>query len=352
MMKRLLTLLALPVAACSPSSPDPARFSALDTTPVATVASVAAVTPVAPASPGLLRISPEGGPILQVRERDTTNGFHQDLVLAWAKEGHPENRIEIDVITKPAQKGIGKPSEAGIRSEILSRYPGVPMKIVLKPKENGLGTFGLAVGVRSDGARCVFAWQWVDDIRDTGGKSGFSKMMARSTPASVRVAMCRRDMTLDTLATLVESLSLSSDVNLDQVIAASSMTRVAAGTTEVRGNGVVADMPASLETLVGAKQPVVAQADKPKPVRWAKRPANSEVAEQPKAPAHPAMTQPGLGAIETGPHYMAPVAASAIPAYARSTVYTSAPATTASTSLDPTLPPQAYRGPTAGPGSR
>jgi hypothetical protein len=164
--------------------------------------------------------------------------------------------------------------------------------------------------------------------------------------------MCRRDMTLDTLATLVESLSLSSDVNLDQVIAASSMTRVAAGTTEVRGNGVVADMPASLETLVGAKQPVVAQADKPKPVRRAKRPANSEVAEQPKAPAHPAMTQPGLGAIETGPHYMAPVAASAIPAYARSTVYTSAPATTASTSLDPTLPPQAYRGPTAGPGSR
>jgi hypothetical protein len=349
MMKRLLTLLALPVAACSPSTPDPARFSALDTTPVA---SVAAVAPVTAASPGLLRISPEGGPILQVRERDTTNGFHQDLVLAWAKEGHPENRIEIDVITKPAQKGIGKPSEAGIRSEILSRYPGVPMKIVLKPKENGLGTFGLAVGVRSDGARCVFAWQWVDDIRDTGGKSGFSKMMARSTPASVRVAMCRRDMTLDTLATLVESLSLSSDVNLDQVIAASSMTRVAAGTTEVRGNGVVADMPASLETLVGAKQPVVAQADKPKPVRRAKRPANSEVAVQPKAPAHPAVTQPSLGAIESGPRYMAPVAASAIPAYARSTVYTGAPATTASTSLDPTLPPQAYRGPMTGPGSR
>src|SRR5947209_12615980 len=308
MMKRLLPLLALPMAACSPSSPDPARFSALDTTPVSTVTAVA---PVPAGSPGLLRISPEAGSILQVRERDTGNGFHQDLVLAWAKEGHPENRIEIDVITRPGQKGIGKPSEAGIRSEILSRYPGVPMKIVLKPKENGLGTFGLAVGVRNDGARCVFAWQWVDDIRDSGGKSGFSKMMARSTPASVRVAMCRRDMTLDTLATLVESLSLSSDVNLDQVIAASSMTRVTAGATEVRGNAVVADMPASLESLVGAKQPVVAQADKPKRVRRAKRPANSEVAAQAKALPHPALTQPSLGVIDGGPRYMAPVAASA-----------------------------------------
>jgi hypothetical protein len=349
MMKRLLPLLALPMAACSSSSPDPARFSALDTTPVA---SVAAVAPVAAASPGLLRISPEAGPILQVRERDTGNGFHQDLVLAWAKEGHPENRIEIDVITKPNQKGIGKPSEAGIRSEILSRYPGVPMKIVLKPKENGLGTFGLAVGVRSDGARCVFAWQWVDDIRDTGGKSGFSKMMARSTPASVRVAMCRRDMTLDTLATLVESLSLSGDVNLDQVIAASSMTRVTAGSSEVRGNGVVADMPASLETLVGAKQPVVAQADKPKQLRRTRRPADNEVAVQAKPPAHPLVTQPSLGATDGAPRYMAPVAASAMPAYMRATAYSGAPATTASTSLDPTLPPQAYRGPTAGPGSR
>src|SRR5947209_14635155 len=255
MMKRLIPLLALPLAACSSSSSEPARYSAVDTTPVSTIAAAA---PVQTGAHGLLQISPEAGPILQVRERDTTNGFHQDLVLAYAKEGHPENRIEIDVITRPNQKGgAGKPTEAGIRSEILSRYPGVPMKIVLKPKENGLGTFGLAVGVRSDGARCVFAWQWVDDIRDSGGKSGFSKMMARSTPASVRVAMCRRDLTLDTLATLVESLSLSGEVNLDQVIAASSMTRVTAGGSEVRGNAVVADMPASLESLVGAKQPVV-----------------------------------------------------------------------------------------------
>ncbi|MEA2841046.1 MAG: hypothetical protein QOF41_2376 [Methylobacteriaceae bacterium] len=296
-------------------------------------------------------MSPEAGPILQVRERDSSNGFHQDMVLAWAKEGHAENRIEVDVITKPNEKGVGKPTQAGIRSEILSRFPGVPMKIVLQPKQNGLGTFGLAVGVRGDGARCIFAWQWVDDLRDANGsRSGFSKMMAKSAPASVRVAMCRRDVTLDALASQVESLSLSGDVDLDRVIAASSMTRVMPAGGSAGGNAMVADLPASLENLVGAKQPV--EVPKPKQARRIKRPSNSDVAAQPKAPVQTPIVQPTLGAIDNGPRYMAPVAASAVPAYARSAPYAGAPATTASTALDPTLPPQAYRGPTAGAGSR
>ena len=350
-MKRLLALFALPLAACSSSSsPEPTLFSSVDTTPVSTVAAVA---PVQTGARGLLQVSPETGPILQVRERDTTNGFHQDLVLAYAKEGHPENRIEIDVITKPSQKGAGKPTEAGIRSEILSRYPGIPMKIVLKPKQNGLGTFGLAIGVRGDGARCMFAWQWVDDIRDaSGGRSSFAKMMGRSIPASVRIAMCRRDMTLDALASAVESLSVASDIDLDKVIAANSMTRVTpAG--ETRGNAMVADLQPSLESLVGAKQPVVAESDKPKKLRRAKRPAATETAAQPKAPAQMPAAQPTFGVSDGGgPRYMAPVAA-AIPAYPGAPAgYTAAPATTASTALDPTLPPQAYRGPSTGPGSR
>jgi cellulose biosynthesis protein BcsN len=348
MMKRLLALFALPLAACSSSSsPEPTLFSSVDTTPVS---SVVAVAPVQTGAQGLLQISPEAGPILQVRERDTTNGFHQDLVLAYAKEGHPENRVEIDVITKPNQKGAGKPSEAGIRSEILSRYPGVPMKIVLKPKQNGLGTFGLAIGVRGDGARCMFAWQWVDDLRDArANRSGFAKMMARSAPASIRVAMCRRDMTLDALANAVESLSVSSEVDLDNVIAANSMTRVTPAGE--RGNAMVADLQPSLESLVGAKQPVIREGDKSKKVPRAKRPVSKDVGAQTAAP-QTSFVQPTSGAVDGGPRYMAPVAG-ALSAYPRvGAGYTAAPATTASTSLDPSLPPQAYRGPSAGPGSR
>jgi hypothetical protein len=349
MMKRLLALLAFPVAACSSSSSEPpTRLSAIDTSPVATIASVA---PVESGASGLLRMSAEAGPILQVRERDTGNGFHQDMVLGWAKEGHAENRVEIDVITKPNEKGVGKPTQAGIRSEILSRFPGVPMKIVLQPKQNGLGTFGLAVGVRGDGARCIFAWQWVDDLRDAAGsRSGFSKMMAKATPASVRVNMCRRDVTLDALAMQVEGLSVSDGFDLDRVIAASSMTRVTPAASGAGGNAMVADLPASLESLVGAKQPIAMP--KPKQARRIKRPSNRDLAAQPEAPVRTPIVQPTLGAIDGGPRYMAPVAASAMPAYARSAPYVGAPATTASTSLDPTLPPQAYRGPSAGPNSR
>ena len=345
-MKRLLPLLVIPLAACSQSSPEPTRFMALDTTPVSTVPAVA---PVQSGPQGLLQISPDAGPVLQVRERDTVNGFHQDLVLAWAKEGHPENRIEIDVITKPNQKGVGKPTEAGIRSEILSRFPGVPMKIVLKPKQNGLGTFGLAIGVRGDGARCVFAWQWVEDIRNpAGSKSGFGSLMGRSTPASVRAAICRRDTTLDALAAAIESMSPSSGVDFDQVIAANSMTRVTPAGETRTGNAMVADVSgASLESLVGAKQPV--GVPKPKQVRVAKRAPKKEESVEPKAPAQTPMMQPVIGAADSGPRYMAPVAA-AVPGYGRSP-YAAAPSTTTTatvtTSLDPTLPPQAYRGPSS-----
>ncbi|MBV8851316.1 MAG: cellulose biosynthesis protein BcsN [Methylobacteriaceae bacterium] len=344
-MKRLLPLLALPLAACSSaSSPAPTLFSAVDPTPVS---SVAAVAPIQAGASGLLQMSADAGPVLQVRERETANGFHQDLILAYAKEGHPENRIEVDVVTKPKEKGVGKPTEAGIRSEILSRYPGVPMKIVLKPKENGLGTFGLAIGVRGDGARCMFAWQWVDDLRDARAtRSGFAKMMGHSTPASVRVAMCRRDMTLDALAGLVESLSVANDVDLDKVIAANSMTR-GTSTGQTRSNGMVADLSPSLESLVGAKQPVAAEGEQPKKVRRAKRPAEKDVAAKRAAPEQTTVTQTTFGVADSGGlRYMAPVA-NAASVYPRAAGYTGAAATTASTALDPTLPPQAYRGPSS-----
>jgi hypothetical protein len=346
MMKRLLPFLALPVAACSSSSSEPTRYSALDTTPVSTIAAVSSVET---GAHGLLQISPEAGPILQVRERDTSNGFHQDMVLAWAKEGHSENRIEIDVITKPNQKGVGKPTEAGIRAEILARFPSVPMKIVLKPRDNALGTFGLAIGVRSDGARCIFSWQWIEDIRESAGnRSGFAKMVGHSAPASVRAAMCRRDMTLDALATVVESFSLRRDVDLDGVVAANRMTRVTPAGSDGPGNAMVADLPASLESLVGAKQPITVP--KPKQARAAKRPANKEAAA--KTPVQTSVIQPAFGAVEGGPRYMAPVTAAAAQSYVRTSPYTASAAPPAPTSLDPTLPPQAYRGPTAVAGSR
>jgi hypothetical protein len=177
-------------------------------------------------------------------------------------------------------------------------------------------------------------------------------MMGRSTPASIRVAMCRRDMTLDALATVVESLSVAGGVDLDKVIAANSMTRVTPAGSEPRGDTMVADLSPSLESLVGAKQAIAAQADKPKRVRRAKRPANTDAAAQRKPPVQMPATQSGLGAAESGPRYMAPVAVSAVSGYGRTAPYTGAPATTATSSLDPTLPPQAYRGPASGPGSR
>jgi hypothetical protein len=113
---------------------------------------------------------------------------------------------------------------------------------------------------------------------------------------------------------------------------------------------MVADVSPSLESLVGAKQPV--SVPKPKQVRRAKRPAENDVAAQPKAPVQNPVAQPALSAVGNGPRYMAPITAAAVPAYTRPTPYSGAPVTTVSSALDPSLPPQAYRGPSAGPNSR
>ncbi|GAC1328652.1 MAG: hypothetical protein NVSMB26_04170 [Beijerinckiaceae bacterium] len=337
----------LPVAACSSTS-DTKQFAAIDTTPIS---GITAATPVESGSAGFLQISPEAGHVLQVRERETGNGFHQDMVLAFAKEGHPENRIEIDVLTRPAQKGVGKPTEAGIRSEILSRFPSVPMKVVLQPRRNALGTFGLAIGARGDGARCIYAWQWVDDIRDAAGagRSSLSRMMGHSTPASIRVSMCRRDATLDTLAMQVESLSLSNDIELEKVIAANSVAHAGTAAAAPNANGIVADLPASLESLVGAKA-LVQPSEKAKQRRKFRRATKPNITVQPKAPQQ--VSPPAIiGMVEGGPLYLAPVAVATPSIYAGGTPYVASRTTpTASAALDPTLPPQAYRGPSAGPG--
>jgi hypothetical protein len=128
------------------------------------------------------------------------------------------------------------------------------------------------------------------------------------------------------------------------------MTRNLPAGSDASGKAMVADVSPSLESLVGAKQPV--SVPKPKQVRRPKRPADNDVAAQPKAPAQNAIVQPALSALGNGPRYMAPVTAAAVPAYTRLTPYSGAPATTVSSSLDPSLPPQAYRGPSAGPNSR
>ena len=161
-------------------------------------------------------VLPSGaGEIAQVRERAYANGFGQDITLQGAAK--EANRAEITVATQAGGGGrnlapMAKPTEAGIKAEIAARFPGAAMQVVTQPRGNAYGPYGLAVGRQRSGARCIFAWQWIDNVNaaPAGGArpQGIFSMAGQATPASVRVRLCRSDATLDQLAAHMDQMTV------------------------------------------------------------------------------------------------------------------------------------------------
>jgi len=334
------------------------------------------------ASMMLAQMPQPGGLVTRVREKSYPNGISQQAVLAGEVSGLGENHLEIYVQTSASNGSagllnIGPPSEAGMKREILARYPKVPMRIVTQPRQNALGVFGLAIGRANNGARCIFAWQWVDDVRRGGAQSsGFSIMGKRiggssssagATPASIRVHMCRKDATVDDLAATVEGMTLASPAIVDNALNPARQleaTTPVRGADSARGTTVIASAPAgSLESALSPqKQTQIASDDTPKPrraTRVARRRAPAPVAQdadegivvarrQAPAEVQPQMQQQAMQqpVYSSGPRYLAPVAgmpASAPVVYGTPAPVAAAAPTTAG--LDPSLPAAAYRGP-------
>lgn len=368
----LLPVLAA-LAGCASDAPTAAFVSRVDTSSPET-------TPVtgADASMMLVQMPQPGGLVTKVREKSYANGISQQAILGGEVSGLGENHLEIYVQTSASNGAagllnIGPPSEAGMKREILARYPKVPMRIVTQPRQNSLGVFGLAIGRANNGARCIFAWQWVDDIRRGANQdSGFSIMgrrfggssnVAGAAPASIRVHLCRKDATVDDLAATVEGMTLASPAIVQNALNPARRIEATAPVRDAgpnRGATVIASSaPAgSLESALGPqKQTQVASDERPK------RKHVTKVARRKAAPAPqdgeegvvvarrqaPVEAQPEP-VYAGGPRYLAPVAgmpASAPAVYGTPAPIASAAPTTAG--LDPSLPAAAYRGPSSRP---
>jgi hypothetical protein len=96
-----------------------------------------------------------------------------------------------------------KPTEAGIRSELASQFPKMTMQVVDRPRSNAYGSYGLAVGRWANGTRCIYTWQWIDNLK--------SNLSSEGGPASVRIRLCRNDVTLDQLASNIDRLQIDPD---------------------------------------------------------------------------------------------------------------------------------------------
>lgn len=320
---------------------------------------------------------PEGaGPLVRVREKHFANGTRQEIIIATDKGTYGENVIDVSVRTMEASARhanpltIGPPSENGIRNEILSRFPDVQMNIVTRPMRNGLGPFGLAIGRHSAGARCVFAWQWIEDLRESSpGSSNLTKLNAmmagRSLATSVRIRLCRNDSTVDQLAAHIEGLRVGSASALERI---ASMDRrdidgEPVSVSGTRSTPLVKPVTGSLEAAITrpiqpAEPPkqvarakpapapapprrVAQAAPAPKPQR-APRPAPPpEPAAAPQVQVQPAPVYAPAPTTMGGRKYLAPVAGMAPPPPA----YGAAAPAAVPPGASMGLPPQAYRGP-------
>ncbi len=363
MRPQLLALLVLPLAACS-SAPRESALTVLDASPVSMVP-VNGGTPTAAISEALVRLPDELGSVRTIRERQYPNGTRQDIVLSSEKATAGENVIEVSLQTEAARPGsradmqIGKPSESGIRNEILSRFRDVRMNIVTQPRQNALGTFGFAIGKQANGGRCLFAWQWVEDVTSaSAGQTSFSRLgsllsSGGSRPMSIRIRICRGDLTADQLAADIEALQTGEPTALQRLV---TMDRraLAAGPVLARADGGtatdagIAPVAGTLESALGDSRPVAStsrRAASPHRVaRRTPRPAKEDVsnASSTVSSQAPAWTPPP--SYSGGPRYMAPVDGHTVaPPVATVPSYPGG----SSSPLSTNLPPQAYQGPRA-----
>lgn len=341
MSRRLLVLpLIAALSACARSSNE--TTSSLPVQPTTAVSAVGAGEGGTPA----VVILPEGaGAVSAVREQNYSNGVVQQISLASEGKGLGENRIDISVQTVAGEQRvvngvpIWKPSESGVKSEIINRMRGVQMSIVNREFQNAYGPFGLAIGKMSETARCIFAWQYISDVRLKVARSSTS-------PALIRIRLCQNNTTVDEMASYVQNMRI---VPYDSF---GSGRATATALTDVRGGGSQQAASGELDSLIpvrrGAAQPTQrAAAPAPAPrqsVRRAPAPARA-VAERPekKRDAGETVTlqaQPYYGANPYGQRYLAPVGGGMSGMSPMNMPTQSAP-------LSGDLPTQAYRGPSA-----
>lgn len=366
--------LLLAAAGCSSTTPAANFVATSDVT--GAIGETAATRPVRGADLSLaLATMPEPfGSQVDLREKFFANGFRQDIVLAGDKAGFGDNILQVTVQTAPAAAGMRDqaplyaPSERGIKQEIVARYPQVDMQILTQPRRNPQGPFGLAIGRTANGVRCIFAWQYIEDIRNPSASSStlgrIGNFGSSGQPAAIRVQMCRKDATVDELASAVEGLTLSSASLMDRSLDPGRFAASPVASTRSVGGGMVASAgDGTLESALGPSRSApqaVASAPAPERRRVAtrrvKKPVVAEESDQQQSPV--AATAP-VQTYTGGPRYMAPVAGAPAQTYApAATAYNNAPvysapsyapsySSSSTKSLDPSLPAAAYRGPSS-----
>jgi hypothetical protein len=203
MIRPLLAVLAVtPLAACAD------MVDGRGATPFTTAAVPASLaTEVAPEQ-ALARLPAEAGAVVSVTERREKERLIQTIALAGDAAARGTNRIVVSAAEHDPGH-ISRMTEERIAGELATELPDVDMRPSATMADGAAGPIGIASGRTARGETCVYAWQEVD-ARPRGVRSGFFDR--GDVDVSVRVRLCRRDLSEAQMVALVEGLRLRSDV--------------------------------------------------------------------------------------------------------------------------------------------
>ena len=216
-LRQTLLIASLAVLGLAGCARDNGNFRANDLGSGYVSGSGVIATPVSTASAAAM-LPPAAGRVIAISERRYADGLSQEIVLGSDRASHGENRIDISMRLNPQNDQVydnlipmQKPSDADIAGELQARFPGMDMEPVNVLLQNRYGPYGLAAGKRGNGERCIYAWQWIDDMSGPANprlSALGSAILNQPQPASLRIRLCRTGVNADQLAGLVEGISI------------------------------------------------------------------------------------------------------------------------------------------------
>jgi len=229
-MTRLALLAVLPLAACADMTE-----TRLASPWSAAAAPASLASEIAPEL-ALARLPAEAGIVVSVTERREKDRLTQTVALAGDTTARGANRIRV-VAADHDGSTLRRMTEERIAEELAEELPDVDMRVLPRMASAGGVPLGLASGRARDGGTCVYGWQETTATprRARGGLFA----AADDVDLSVRVRLCRTGLSEEKLITLVEGLSLRSDVMPRGTVAATGPTGVDALATAGYGGGAI-----------------------------------------------------------------------------------------------------------------
>ncbi|HYC25949.1 MAG TPA: cellulose biosynthesis protein BcsN [Roseiarcus sp.] len=169
----------------------------------------------------LARIPAWAGDLKRARQYREAGLVRQEIVFSGGTLG--DHTIEVTV----AERGVSserlhRPTDNEIEDELAARFPGVAMKIVPGEGQDAPGADRVAIGRASDGTRCLYDWRWANDVRLASDPSGIAAVAAafsqKTTPASLRVRLCSKYVSLDDLASLARQIQFAPLADIDRIV--------------------------------------------------------------------------------------------------------------------------------------